>query len=311
MDYRALRYFLTVAEELNFRRAAERLHIAQPPLSRRIARLEADVGVQLLVRTKRKVELTAAGKSLVHDAQRVLSLTEQAARRAQRVALGQIGELRIGSVSTADLSVFPTILPAFQRRFPDIHLILKSLTVMEQIQALRALQIDIGFIRLPVADSSLKIDTILREPLVLAIPKGHRLAALRRVPLGELAGERYISLPRHVAPGFYDAMMTIFRKAGFSPNISQEADDFQTHLSLIAMGFGVSVLPGASVHVLTRADVLFRRLADPVPRVDLGVAYRRDDSSEALQAFVALTREVSARNLMGHRYDRGAIFRRH
>lgn len=310
MDRRALRYFLTVADELNFRRAAERLHITQPPLTRRIARLEDEVGVPLFIRTKRKVELTAAGKSLVHDAGLILAATEQATRRAQRVAQGQIGELRIGSVSTADLSVWPTILPAFQRRFPDIHLILKSLTVTEQLDALRSLQIDIGFVRLPVADPSLKTETILREPLVLAVPKGHRLASFSRVPIRELANEKYISLPQHVSPGFHNLMMSLFRRAGFSPNISQEADDFQTHLSLIAMGFGISVLPGASVHVLTRADVLFRRLAEPVPYVALGIAYRRDDSSQALQAFVSLTRELSAKTLMGKKYDRGSIFLR-
>ena len=310
MEHRALRYFLVVAEELNFRRAAEKLHIAQPPLSRRIARLEDEIGVRLLLRTKRKVELTAAGRAMVHDANIILSQTEQAARRARRVSQGEIGELRIGSVSTADLSVFPTILPAFQRRFPEIHLLLKSLTVAEQVQALRSHQIDIGFVRLPVSDPSLRIDVILREPLVLAIPKGHRLARLRRVPISELVNERYISLPRHVAPGFYDLMMGIFRKEGFSPLISQEADDFQTHLSLIAMGFGLSLLPGASVHVLTRADVVYRPLVRPVPRVDLGIAHRRDDTSQVVQAFVALTREVTARDLMMRTYDHGAIFTR-
>lgn len=310
MELRALRYFLAVAEELNFRRAADRLHIAQPPLSRRIARLEEQIGVRLLIRTKRKVELTPAGQALVQDARLILAQAEQAVRRAQRVTRGEIGELRIGSVSTADLSVFPRILPTFQRRFPQIHLFLKSLTVVGQIQALRAMQIDIGFVRLPVDDQFLKIEPILREPLVLAIPRGHRLASFNKVPLGELANERYISLPRHVSPGFFDLMIAIFRKAGFSPLISQEADDFQTHLSLIAMGFGVSVLPGASIHVLKRQDVLYRPLTDPVPHVEIGIAYRRDDPSHLLQAFVNVTREVMTRYFAGKKLDHGSIFRR-
>jgi DNA-binding transcriptional LysR family regulator len=291
MDLRHLRYFITVAEELHFRRAAERLHLAQPSLSQQIHGLENELGVQLLNRTRRRVQLTQAGRRFLEEARRTLAQAERAVRIAQQTSRGEIGLLSIGFVPAADYTVFPKLLPAFRRHHPGVQLMLRTLSSMAQVEALRDGLIDIGFLRRPADDKALAVQSILREPLVVALPAAHPLSALREVPLLALAKERYIFFPREMAPSFYDLVVSRCHEAGFSLNVTHEAEHFQTMLGLIASGLGVALVPN-SVRTLGKRGVRFRQLPAPVPHVELAMAYRRDDDSDLLRAFLNTARDV-------------------
>lgn len=291
MELRHLRYFVAVAEELHFGRAAERLRIAQPAVSKQIRDLEIDLGVQLLHRTKRRVQLSEAGQRFLDEARRTLTQAQLAVETVRRASRGEIGRLAIGFVPAADFSIFPRILPTFQSRFPTVQLTLHHLGVSEQLQAIHDGRLHVGIVRLPVDDRTVAVERILREPLVLAMSRGHRLSTLRTVPPRALEGERYILFPRYVAPGFYDEVVAFARRTGFSLNVTQEADHIQTNLTLIASGFGVSLMP-ASVQRLGHGGVTFRPLRSGIPYVELGLAYRRDSRSEVLGAFLEVVRKV-------------------
>jgi len=297
MDLRQLRYFVTVAEELHFRRAAERLHISQPSLSQQIRGLENQMGVRLFNRTKRRVQLTQAGRRFLEEARRTLAQAERAVRIAQQTSRGEIGLLSIGFVPAADYTVFPKLLPAFRRLHPGVQLVLRTISSMAQVEALRDGRIDVGFLRVPVDDKALAVESILREPLVVALPLAHPLSAIREVPLRALANERYIFFPREMAPSFYDLVVSSCHEAGFSLNVTHEAEHFQTMLGLIASGLGVALVP-KSVSNLGRRGVRFRPLLPPVPHVELAMAYRRDDDSDLLRAFLSTVKDV----LLADRY---------
>ncbi len=292
MELRHLRYFVAVAEDLHFSRAAARLHIAQPALSQQIRRLEQEIGVSLFNRTKRRVELTAAGRAFLDQAQRVLVQTDRAVRTAQRAGHGEIGQLAIGFVPSADLDVLPRVLRLWRARFPDVEIDLYTMLPAAQIEALRDGRIHVGFVRLPVDESGLVVKSIRREPLLAVLPRRHRLARAARVRVADLAGETLIIFARHVAPGYYDVFMSACGRAGFTPRVFH-AGSMQTNLALVSAGLGVTMLP-ASIRSLRRDGVVYRDLAPPVPYVEMAIAYRRDERSTVLPAFLEVVREVRA-----------------
>jgi len=293
MELRHLKYFVTVAEELHFGRAAERLGIAQPPLSQQIKALEEQIGVLLFLRTKRHVELTAAGTVFAHEARKILMEADRAVHVAQRAARGEIGQLEVGFVSGAVYGKVPSIFRLVRSRYPEISLVLKDLTTEEQVEAIRAHRLDIGLIRPPVAVSEpLVMQVIAREPLVAVLPRTHRLARRRRISPEALAGEPFIQVPRHVAPGFYDQFVSVCAQAGFLPQIVQEARTTQTIVSLVAVGMGVSIVP-ASLRSLQRTGVVYRLLEEPAPTTELAVLWRPDDENPALHRFLEIIREVA------------------
>lgn len=293
MELRHLRYFATVAEELHFGRAAERLGIAQPPLSQQIKSLEEELGVQLFLRTKRRVELTAAGTAFYGETRKILAQADQAVRAAQRAARGEIGQLAVGFVSGAVYGKVPSIFRLMQTRHPDVSLVLQDLTSEEQVEAIKANRLDVGLIRPPVAAAeSLVMRVIWREPLVVVLPEKHPLAGNRQIALGLLAEEPFLQVPRHLAPGFYDLFIRICAEAGFSPKIVQEARTTQTIVSLIAVGMGVSIVP-ASLKGLRRTGVVYRPLKPPSPTTDLAVLWRPDDESPALRSFLEIIWEAA------------------
>jgi DNA-binding transcriptional LysR family regulator len=293
MELRHLRYFVTVAEELHFGRAAERLGMAQPPLSQQIKALEQQIGVLLLLRTKRHVELTAAGTVFADEARKILTQADQAVHIAQRAARGEIGQLEVGFVSGAVYGKVPSIFRLMRTRYPEISLVLRDLTTEEQMEAIQAHRLDIGLIRPPViASRSLAMQVIAREPLVIVLPRTHRLARRRKISLKALAGERFLQVPRHVAPGFYDQFISICTGAGFFPQIVQEARTTQTIVSLVAVGMGVSIVP-ASLRRLQRTGVVYRPLEGPAPTTELAVIWRLDDENQALYRFLEIIREVA------------------
>jgi DNA-binding transcriptional LysR family regulator len=286
MELRHLRYFVAVAEELHFRRAAERLHMSQPPLSQQIRRLEEDVGATLLVRNQRRVELTAAGQAYLARARDILAAVEDAAREARRVQRGEVGRLDVGFVGSAMYSVVPELLRAFRERFPDVGLHLRELGTTEQLRRLEDGRLDVGFLRAPGPRPGLSIETVLLEPVVAALPEDHPLAAAPEVRVEDLAAAPLVLMTRAGAPGLRDALTRL--TDGLAEDaIVQEVTEMQTLVGLVAAGAGVSLVP-QSLRALVRAGVVYRDLAGDVPTVRLSAAWRTGDDSPVLAAFLEL-----------------------
>ncbi len=292
MELRHLRYFVTLADELHFRRAAERLHIAQPALSQQIRRLEDEMQVKLLLRTTRQVQLTDAGRAFLPEARRILGDVERAARIARLTGRGESGVLTIGCTEAAEISVLPRVLTAFRKAAPGVTLAVESLTTSVQVQALRDGRIQLGFLRLPCEDPALLVvEPVCREPMVVVLPESHPLATRRRIPLTALAGQPVILFPRRLAPGFYDSLMGYCHRVGVTLQVVKEAEHFQAQQSLIALGFGLSLQP-ASLRSVRRRGLVYRPLREPAPYAEIGMAYRRDGRSEVLSAFLRVVRRV-------------------
>jgi DNA-binding transcriptional LysR family regulator len=292
MELRHLRYFVAVAEELHFGHAAQKLGMAQPPLSQQIRRLELEIGVQLLQRTKRRVQLTEAGRSFLEGAREALSQVDHAVEVAQRASRGEVGKLAIGFLGAAASSLLPSILVAFRRRYPDVELKLHELKTSELIAALRDRQVQVGLVRLPVYDELLAVEPILREELVVALPERHALASRARISLRDLAQEAFLMPPRELAPSFHEQVLNLCHQAGFAPKLGAEASQLQTIINLVAAGMGVTLV-AESVRNLAGRGVVFKRLPEPAPMVEVGVAWRRDACSEVLSAFLNVVRETA------------------
>jgi DNA-binding transcriptional LysR family regulator len=291
-ELRQLRYFVTVAEELHFSRAARRLNIAQPPLSQQIRQLEAAVGAQLFVRTSRKVELTPAGSAFLEGARRALSEAERAAEMAQRASKGETETVRVGFTDSAALSILPGTIRRFRAELPMVHLDLSEASTLAQLDAVRLGVVDIAFVRGPVTGTlppDLRSQIVLEESFSVALPIDHALAKKKRSGVRALAGEPMVLFPRHLAPAFHDIITTMCRDAGFSPVISQEAAEYQTILSLVAAGLGVSIVP-ASIRNLGRTGVVFRPLLYSGAAAQVVAVFRQHRRSNAVEALVKYAR---------------------
>ncbi|HYB27665.1 MAG TPA: LysR substrate-binding domain-containing protein [Solirubrobacteraceae bacterium] len=286
MELRQLRYFVAVAEELHFRRAAERLHISQPPLSQQIRALEDELGFALLVRTRRRVELTPAGAAFLRDARTLLAELEGAVATARRIDAGQTGRLRISFVGSALFSIVPGTVERFRRSRPGVEIELHERPTIDQLRAVRAGVSDVGLVRPPIEDDAgLQVQTVLRERTVAALPAGHELAALSRVPLRRLAAEPLVLFPRDQAPGFHDLLIDSLAGAGAAPRVIQYAPEMLTIMGLVAAGTGVSLVP-ASVSRLALEGVSYRPVSG-APRSELVAITRAGDDSALVRAFVA------------------------
>ncbi len=292
-ELRHLRYFVAVAEELHFGRAAERLHMSQPPLSMQIQALERSLGVQLLVRTQRQVSLTRAGEAFLRESRQILARLEAAGRLARRVSRGEVGELAVGFVSSADYNVLPPLLRDFRQRAPDVRLTLHESTTDRQLESLVQGRLDVGFVLPPVEDPRIAYRALHREPLLVALPSRHALAGRRGpVPMARLADQPFILFPRALAPGLYDDIVSFCRSAGFSPRVEQEAVQMQTILSLVSADMGVALIPASLVH-LGRTGVTYKPLREAAPQTEIGIAWRRDDPLATLHLFLATARRFS------------------
>ncbi|RZA35098.1 MAG: LysR family transcriptional regulator [Lysobacteraceae bacterium] len=291
LELRQLRHFVTVAEELHFGRAAERLHMTQPPLSQSIAGLEDMLGAALFLRNRRQVTLTAAGAALLPEARRLLDDAGALPDLVRRVAEGRAGRLALAFVSTADYSVLPAILQRYRAAFPEVGLVLREATSDIQAEELLDGRIDAGFVIPPLpgqAGATLDYMKVLEEPLILCAPAGlDALAGRGPVRLRDLPPLPLVIFPRAAAPALHDAILSCFRAAGITPVIGQEALQMQTIVSLVSGGMGLALVP-QSVSNLMRAGVEYRALADPTPLTELGVAWRRDDPSPVLRGFLDL-----------------------
>jgi DNA-binding transcriptional LysR family regulator len=292
MELRHLRYFVAVAEELHFGRAAERVHIAQPPLSKQIRQLEEEIGVKLFQRTKRRVRLTHAGDIFLDEARQVLDQCERAVRSAQRAERGEIGRLIVSFVATASYSFVPVALRAYRKLFPDVELVLRELTTEEQLKALHMGSVHVGFLRQPISDPVLRIETVLREPLVVVLPADHALASSPSIALERLAREPFVMFSRQQGTTFYDRIVSLCHQAGFSPRVVQEALQMPTALGLVSVGIGVALAP-ASVQNFRMTGVVFKNLTEVRQTTELAMAWRRDEESPALLAFLDVVRDVA------------------
>jgi DNA-binding transcriptional LysR family regulator len=302
MELRHLRYFVAVAEEGHITRAAERLGIQQPPLSHQIRALERELGVQLFRRLPRGVELTEAGRSFVEDARAALARVGQGVEAAKRAARGEQGHLRLAVPPTAPFHPFvPQVVRAFREAYPMVSLAMEESLRTETLERLRGGQVDIAFLRASIAaPEGLVVHPLLEEPMVAALPSGHPLARGGRgreaaIPLRALAAETFVAYARDQGPALYEAMAAACLRAGFSPRLGQEAPRITTALSLVATGFGVTLVP-ASMRRMALEGVAYRDLAGAAQaKAFLSLAARRGDPSAAVQRFATLVRRAARR----------------
>lgn len=315
LELRQLRYFVTVAEELHFGRAAGRLHMTQPPLSQAIAALEDGLGTALFLRNRRTVALTPAGSALLPEARRILLEAALLPDLARRAASGETGRLALAFITSADYSVLPPFLRRYSERYPGVQLSLQEATSDVQVDELLRGRIDAGLLIPPLperARAELDYMKVLDEPLILCAPAGLALPSRARGTPARTAGDAarpggmhpgapvrlqdlpplpLIIFPREISPALHDAILSCFRAAGITPAIGQQAIQMQTIVSLVSAGMGLALVP-QSVSNLMRPGVEYRALADPTPLVETGIAWRRDNPSPVLKGFLELLRTI-------------------
>jgi DNA-binding transcriptional LysR family regulator len=295
MELRYLRYFIAVAEDLSFSRAAERLHVDQSALSRRIQDLEAEVCVTLLDRTQHHVELTPAGAAFLQEARQLLSQTQTAVETARRAARGEIGRLDIGYIVALSDGLIPRLLRGFRARFPHVAETLRPMRAAQQITALLSKQLDVGFVGQPNSEYEVQLvfEVFRRDPMEVTLPKEHALLGRKHVRLSRLAKEKFILLTRAGNPFHYDWLIRFCHEAGFHPDIVQEVEHAQTAIELVAAGYGVALFP-ATAQRRVYDDVVLCPL-EGLPAYEHSVAWRRGDGSPTVKAFLDLVREETSR----------------
>jgi DNA-binding transcriptional LysR family regulator len=297
-DFRQLRYFIAVAEELSFTRAAQRLHLSQPPLSQQIQALEQDLGIRLLDRDKRNVTLTPPGQLFLEHARQILAMAEETRTRVTEAAAGFSGHLNLAyTVSVSFHPALPQILLRLGQNAPNIRVWLSEMYTEPQFAAIRAGQVDVGFVRdEPTHEDdarALRLDIIDREPLLLALPAGHRLAGRESLELGEIAGEPFVIQPRELAATLYDRLVRLAAKAGFHPVIKQQAQQLNGLIALVAAGIGMALVP-ASMQVVRLAGVSYVPLADPDAYLLLAVASRIENPPPVVHQFLETVADAKA-----------------
>ena len=287
LDLRRLRYFIGVAEELHFGRAARRLNLSQPSLSIQVRALERDIGTPLLVRTQRRVELTEAGRALLEDGRRLIDQSAAAVVQARRAATGSVGRLSIGFVSTADYSILPPLVRSFRRKYPGVALKLLELTNDLQEALLLSGELDLGLSVLPTPAPELRTRVVFREPLIAAVPSSYALAiGVLGIRLRNLAHEEFILFPRALSPGLYDLVIAACQRAGFTPSLAQEAIQMQTILGLVAAGLGVAIVPHC-MSKLQRSDIRYLALESTDFVVETSALWQAGNEAPALAALLA------------------------
>lgn len=296
-----LRSFAAVADDLHMGRAATRLHLAQPTLSRQITALEHDLGVELFTRTHRRLQLTTAGEVFLAHAREILRRSESARRDANRAARGELGTLRLGFVQSATYDALPRLVGRFRSRFPDVRIDARFMTTLEQVPALRNGELDVGLLRpqQPAdprtrGDSSgitgLSVRVIGRDPMVVALPAKHRLARRKKVSLAALAEDPFVLYTKEIGSTGYDAILDNCRRAGFTPDVVQHAIDAPTIVAMVAAGLGVSVLISPTPPI-DPALVAYRQVTDDLPTWEMALAWLPENPSAALAQFRRLADE--------------------
>ncbi len=294
LESRQLRYFVAVAEELHFGRAAERLHMSQPPLSQQIRLLERQLGVQLFERTQRSVKITAAGDVLLGQARAILGKLDTAVELVHSAARGEAGLLRLGYTAACAYSLVPAVMRAYKQRYPAVEVTLHELLSNEQIVELSERRLDAGLVRPFAARPVLASEKLVEEPLVLALPAHHPLAAHQTVDIRQLDGLALIGFTATAARYFHDMIEAWLLNAGVTPLIVQRATQSHTVISLVSAGLGVAVVPEASARV-HREGVVYRAFcADDAPKAQIHLCWQSGNVSPMLHNFLATARDVVA-----------------
>ena len=288
MELRHLRYFLTVAEELHFGRAAKKLNIAQPPLSQQIKQLEQELDVKLFNRTKPRIQLTHAGHEFLSRVQSILSNVETAVRETQRVEHGGKGKLTIGFTVAPSYNLLPKIIREYRFLYPEVDLDLQELASEEQIKALEQEEIQIGFLRSPIDHNWIEVQVLIHDNFLIALPEDHPASVEEVVELSSLHNGSFIMFPRKLSPYYYDEIISLCRSSGFSPNIVFEVRQMQTIINLVASGLGIALVP-ESVKIIQRSGTVFRPLTKKAG-FDIAVAWRKNDHNSLVQNFLSVTR---------------------
>ncbi len=291
---RALTQFIVLAEELHFGRAAQRLHMSQPPLSQAIMRLEEALGVRLLDRSRSSVALTDAGSVFLHEARRLLEQQALAVDHTRQVSAGMSGTVALGFVGSVSYGLLPLMLAEFRIKFPDVRFDLRELPSSDQLRELEGRRIDIGIVRLPLANAAdLHLKTIHRERMIAVLPSAHRLAKERTIRLAELSDETFMLFPVNRVPSLHAQTVMACQAVGFSPRVAMEAWQMPTMVSLVAAGVGVALLP-AQIKSIPHPGVVYRDIQDSVHGLDLEIAlaWRRNMRSTLCQRIVEALPEV-------------------
>jgi len=299
-----LRCFVAVAEELHFGRAAARLNMTQPPLSRQIQILERVLDVVLLARSNRTVKLTPAGQSFLAEARRLLKLAESAALLAKRVANGKAGSINIGFTATSAYSYVPRLVAACRRELPDVEIALMEMVSGDQLKRLNSGEIDIGLLRPPIPRRGLSAFRVMAEPLIAAVPAGHSLARGESVALLDLAGEPFIMYAPYEARYFHDLLVELFSRAGLVPNYVQHLAQIHSMLAMVHSGVGVALVPETAVN-LHFSGVALRPLDLPRHRpAELFFVSRDDNDNPLVPIVTTLAREIAETSETIQRLDR-------
>ncbi|WP_018151552.1 LysR substrate-binding domain-containing protein [Leeia oryzae] len=289
MELRHLRYFVAVAEELHFSRAAEKLHIGQPPLSQQIQALEQEIGTPLFERSKRHVALTPAGKHFLAQARQILANAESASQEARRIGLGEAGELRIGFTSSLPFSnLLPRVIHAYRQQFADVRLTLREMFTLDQYQALQQDKLDVGFVRFTGLDAptGISLKEIGRDQLRLVVHDSHPLARQASIRMADLQDEPFICYPPGTGSGLRNLIRRLCLQAGFEPRITQEAREATTQIGLVAAGVGVSLLP-SPLSCVQIPHVCYIPIDNPDAYLAMGLATWEKSSAAHLQHFLA------------------------
>lgn len=292
MELRQMRCFVAVAQELHFGRAAERLHLSQPPLTRTIQQLEQNLGVTLLERSKRRVAMTAAGRAFLAHSLRILSLADESVSEVRRVAAGFGGTLSVSFVGSAMFILLPAVLREMHSRFPEVEIKLHEMATDQQVSALLDNRTQAAFIRPGVVHPGLRSRILLRESLAVALPSAHPLADLPAVSLGQLAEDPFVLFPRQTHGSLGNRILDLCAQQGFVPRIVQEALEMQTALGLVAGGLGVAVVPGG-VRNFSWPGIVLLPMPEPAPTIELSLASRLDEPSPILPHFLRIAEEIA------------------
>lgn len=291
MELRHLKYFQAVAEELHFGKAAVRLKMAQPPLSLQIRQLEEEMGVALFLRTKRSVELTEEGKVFLEKVYPLFESLDKAIETVKMVSRGEVGEIVIGFIATAAYDILPIIIKHYRIQYPGIHVVLKQLTTSEQLKALQEGTIHIAILSEPKESNEINFELIRKEPLVVALPKEHSLAAkTSSIELINLSNEPFVLTRRTANQNYYDAVINCCYQEGFSPQIEQETGEMSTVISLVAAGIGIALVP-ASMQLLLQNDVVYQKIKNNKFNTVTAFAWRSENQSPIVHAFIDLVKE--------------------
>lgn len=290
MEFRQLQLFVAVAEELHFGRAAARVGMAQPPFSQQIRRLEAELGVELLTRTSRRVALTSAGSRFLDAARELLAKREDVITHVRRAARGETGTLRVGFAASSAFGVLPGIVLRFRARFPGVTLELDDRERLDLGAALNTGELDLAIVRAPFRYEGVTVERLLRERFMLALPARHPRARAKVVALSSLASESFILFPRHEAPGLHDTITGMCVGAGFSPQILQEASSWPSVIGMVEAGLGLTIAP-LSAKALRPEGVVFRELSGASGWAELVIALPAQQLSPAAAHFREIAHE--------------------